>query len=363
LTATGDLDRYKDLWGRSANPAGVVRIKDADGSYQTMAWGTEGNAFDSFHPDWANTDTSDGVEGALERWGGVVRDAALGSAGIEPPAFAAIEPGGYYEAQAGLRLYDGDVQQDQGGNDISATVGSAVRQVSFYNPSVQLDVTVQELDVHELQNRGLFPANGVIYCSGPLRLINADSLAGPLTVVASNEVYTKGNYNTLDKKSAAILTTGRIWHLSSAWNDDPSFTHNSVSVRQATNGTTTLNAAMLDGAPMVNESNYADLDGDGTPDGYPGTCWANCDFLLESWGSSRTLKKRGSIVHLEQANMSENPGTNVLDEPGEIGWQRCVAYQPPYRDYGYDPSLMGVAGQPPLAPRVSHITGWQEVTP
>lgn len=363
ITATGEIFRYKDLWGRSANPAGVVNIKDGLGVYRSMAWGTQGNAFDSFHANWDNADTSDGVQGAVERWLGVVRDGGLGAGPVTAPGYDALLPGGYYQSNAGLHLSSGDVQRDALGNDISAIVGSAVNQVTFYNPSTGVDQTVQELDVADLQARGLLPANGVIYCRGPLRIRGADSLAAPLTFVASDEIYTFGNFNSRAKKPAAIMSTGRIWHLSNRWSDNPSFTHNDRTVRQATDGTTTINAAMLDGVPAVNEANYADLDGNGSPDGYPGTTWANSDFLLETWGGSRTLRKRGSVVHLGKAAMSDDPTGNTLDEECEVAWQRYQAYSPPLRDYGYDPSLMGLNGQPPMAPRVSRISAWQDMTP
>lgn len=363
ITATGDIFRYRDLWGRSANAAGVVNIKDGLGVYRNMVWGTLGNAFDSFHANWENADTTDGIQGAVERWRGVVRDGALGAGPVTAPGYTALLPGGYYQSNSTLRLYGGDMQRDAMGNDVSALVGSAVRQVTFYNPSTGVDQTVQEIDVADLQSRGLLPPNGVIYCQGPMRIRGADSLGAPLTFVASDEVYTFGDFNARAKKAAAIMSTGRIWHLSNAWNDGPSYTHNDRSVRQATNGTTTVNAAMMDGVPAINEANYADLNEDGVRDGYPGTTWANSDFLLETWGGSRTLRKRGSVVHLGKANMSDDPTGNSLDEESEVAWQRYQAYSPPYRDYGYDASLMGLSGQPPLAPRVSHISSWQEANP
>ena len=142
------------------------------------------------------------------------------------------------------------------------------------------------------------------------------------------------------------MTTARIWHLSDAWSDEDRYTKAPKDRRQASNGTTVINAAMVDGQPVVNEANFADLDGDGNPDDTgAGDCWANNDHMLESWGSSRTLQKRGSIVHLQFADMADNVYNSGMLS-GEVAWSKHAAYSPPYRDYGYDPSLAGMSGQP-----------------
>ena len=128
-------------------------------------------------------------------------------------------------------------------------------------------------------------------------------------------------------------------------------------------GERTINAAMVDGQPVVNEANYADLDGDGVRDDpSSGDAWANNDHMLETWGSSRTLVKRGSIVHLQFADMSDDIYNNTI-QPHEVAWSKHAEYQPPRRDYGYDPAFAGMAGQPPFAPLVSKLYLWQEITP
>jgi hypothetical protein len=84
--------------------------------------------------------------------------------------------------------------------------------------------------------------------------------------------------------------------------------------------------------------------------------------MLESWGSSRTLQKRGSIVHLQFADMADNVYNSGI-QPDEVAWSKHAEYSPPKRDYGYDPGFSGMAGQPPFAPLVSKLYLWQEVTP
>ena len=76
-----------------------------------------------------------------------------------------------------------------------------------------------------------YPPGGVIYCTTPVRLVNAAKLPGKLTIVSCSNVYTKGDVNkkyaTLDDKNdnivtkqpMAIMTTARIYHLSGNWSD------------------------------------------------------------------------------------------------------------------------------------------------
>ncbi|MBZ0269095.1 hypothetical protein K8I85_13130, partial [bacterium] len=325
--------------------------------------GSPGTAMDSDHADWTNDDPSDGLDGALELWDGIVRDGSLGATSVDPPSIETMRPGGYYDQRAGLRIAAGDIQTDFDGNNISAWLGDAVVEATFYNPSLGEDVTVQELDVAKLIASGNWPPNGLIYSQVPIRLVNAESLQDDLTIVANQSVYTRGSFNSVNKRAAAIVSSGRIWHLSNAWSDDPALTHGSVSARQAANGTTTINAALVDGIPVVHEANFADLDGDGNPDDpAAGDGWANTDQMLESWGSSRTLVKRGSIVHMQFADMADDVWNSTLTD-AEIGWVKHASYNPPRRDYGYDPSFAGMSGQPPFAPLVSRLYLWQEVVP
>jgi len=363
VTATGQMIRTTDAWGRDMYSGNTVLIRDAAGNPVEMVGGAPGTAMDSENPDWANDDPADGIDGALELWDGIVRDGSLGATRIDPPPVETMQVGGYYDTYASLRIRSGDVQLDNAGNNISGWLGDAVTEKTFYNKSIEADVTIQEIDVQKLKDSGNWPQNGLIYSDVPIRLVNAEELGADLTVVANHSVYTQGSFNSVNKRAAAIISSGRIWHLSSAWSDDPVLTHADKSARQAADGITVVNAAMVDGRPEVNEANYADLDGDGVPDDPgAGTAWAANDALLESWGGTRTLQKRGSIVHLQFADMADNVyNSGIL--PEEVAWTKHAEYSPPVRDYGYDSALSGLAGQPPFAPMVSKLYLWQEITP
>jgi hypothetical protein len=363
VTCTGEMIRTTDAWGRDKYSGNVVLIRDRDGNWIEMDGGVPGAAMDSRHAAWANDVPSDGVDGAPELWDGMVRDGSLGAIRVDPPPIEALSPGGYYDQRATIRIQTGDVQLDQVGNDVSSWLGAAVTEKSFYNASLDEDVAVQELDLEVLRASGNWPPNGLIYAEVPIRIVNGDELQDDLTIVANHAVYTKGDFNRVNQRAAAIISSGRIWHLSDAWSDDPSSTHGPKSGRQALNGATVINAAMVDGTPTVNEANFADLDGDGFPDDpTAGDAWANTDHLLESWGASRTLMKRGSIVHLQFANMADDVSNSGI-RPDQIAWTKHAAYDPPDRDYAYDPSLAFAAGQPPFAPLVSKLFLWQEIHP
>ena len=364
LTATGRIVRTTDLFGRDLFSGGsTVLIDDNTGTPVEMVLGAPGTAMDSDNPNWTNDDPNDGIDGALELWGGVVRDGQLGAVHIDPPPVETIVAGGWYDQRAGLRLSAGDTQTDELGNDVSAAIAGAVTEVTFWNDATEEYETVQEIDMAALNASGYFPPNGLLYSDVPIRLVNASELNGDLTIACAHNVYTRGDFNTTNKRPAAILSRGRIWHLSDAWNDSDSVTQGATSGRQAQNGTTTINAAMLDGQPAMGTGQWADIDGDGTPDDpTAGDASPDADFLLESWGGSRTLRKYGSIVHLQNADMADSPD-NAGKQPWEISWITNGAYAPPSRDYSYDPALAGLTGQPPFTPMTGRIFLWQEISP
>ena len=361
LTATGSMVRTTDAFGRDLFAGNTVRIKDRNGNWVDMAAGAPGVAMDSQNPDWTNDNPSDAIDGALELWGGVIRDGSLGAVQIDPPPVETVEPGGWYAQRAQLLIASGDVQADASGTDISGALGGAVTERTFWNPALGEYVTVQEIDMSLLNSSGYFPANGLLYSDVPLRLVNASELAGDLTIVSAHSIYTKGDFNFVNRRPAAIISKGRIWHLSNAWSDDETYTRGSTASRQATDGITTVNAALVDGQPVRNTAQWADLDGDGSPDDPgAGDSSPDADHLLETWGGGRTLKKYGSIVHLQNADMAGDV-YNATRAPDEVSWLLYGAYAPPSRDYGYDAALSGAAGQPPFTPLTGRIFLWQQV--
>ncbi|MCD6308747.1 MAG: pilus assembly PilX N-terminal domain-containing protein [Candidatus Latescibacteria bacterium] len=447
FTSTGPIIRSRDAWGRPDASGNCYISKDFQDSGNWVKMesgsprGSEGVAFDSFHPDW-----TDKVIGDRAKWGGVVRDYVPVKS---PPPIQGLDPGGYYNQLAddgGLvitqsthayewcdkvtsfynynedryqTIWDIDIGKlmsmsyvdsvtftESSGNTIYIKGNHADRissndTIEVFNSStaglngqytvdsaadvgdstqVVVDEEVEDEAVDGivyLIGAGDWPSNNLIYCLVPVRISNAAELQNRLMVASCRNVYTKGDFNTVNKKGASIMTRHRIYHLSDNWSDayTPSTSKNS---RVAKN--TTINAALVDGAPTVDEYNWCDRDGDNhydynngvmyspespkTAAGYhnpynSGNPWANCDDLIENW-SGKTLTKFGSVVHLGTSYDIMCPN---LDNSGitddELAWVRKTGYRPPARNYLYDPDLATPSGQPPFTPLIGHITSWE----
>lgn len=360
FTASGYIVRSRDAWGRpdTSGRCLITKNNQDSGIWVEMTpgspRGSEGLAFDSFNANW-NSSTL----GAKVLWGGVVRDRVPFKS---PPPIQNLDAGGYYETNAGLKIT----------STTHATKAWAT-QKTFWNYNEQRNVTVEDINFSALMATADWPSNGLIYSSTSIRLYNADSLKTKLTVTCNKTIYTKGNYNTKAKKGASIIAKHRIYHLSGNWNDSFSTTSPSRAA-----STTTINSALVDGSPTVDEYNWADRDEDHRYD-YNNTLiydnwnnktaagfndpanvndpWANCDDLLENW-SGITLTKLGSVVHLTGGTMAAN-----LDNSGitadQIAWVRKLGYSAPTRVYKYDTDLATAGGQPPFTPLIGSIKTWE----
>ena len=355
FTAAKKIIRTRDAWGRP-DTGGTVEItfEDESGSLITMdpgsSRGTEGGAFDSDNSNWNNMST-----GHLQTWGGVVRDKVKYKS---PPPVQDMEPDGYYENSADLVI------------DNESHALDYINQKTFYNSNEQHDETYWEVDVDSMIVLNDWPDNGLIYAKVPIRIIKADSLEDNLMIVSCRNIYTHGNFNTQDKKSAAIMTMHRIYHLSELYDDI--YDH---AIPAACS--TWINAALIDGAPTVDEYNWADPDGDhiydlsGDPiyvnweekkaSGFipptPTTPWANVDDLLENWTGIH-LYKHGNVVHLCNATMCPDIHNSTIQD-GELAWIKAANYLSPIRHFSYDPDLGSPDSHPPFTPLIGSITSWQ----
>ena len=362
VTAAGDMIRYQDAWGRP-DQGGTVRIENRNNSMVVMEGHSQGhsgigNAFDSHNPLWSHESS-----GAMNRWGGVVLDGSLGAGRVEPPSLQSFEDGGYFSQEAGL-LVD------------STTIGPGISDVEFYNNAEGRLERVKEIDISSF----LYPPNGLVYSSVPVRLINGEKLPGPLTVVSNSTIYTRGDMNMVypdrdsyeDGVSAkmpfALMTSARIYHLSGEYQDrmlpggpipqgsDPSRYPGDP------NNVIEINAALVDGAPQVDEINFIrEWNGVTNPlftgrDDSGSYTWANSDDFLENM-SSITVRKSGSVVHLENANMALLDNSNA--GPGITAWVYRTFYRPPIRDYSYDDDLADSRLQPPFFPVTARKLGWR----
>ena len=359
VTATGFVIRSRDAWGRPDESGQCLITKNAQDSGIWVEMqpgsprGSEGVAFDSYNANW-NSPTL----GAKKLWGGVVRDKVPFKS---PPPVQSLDPGGYYDTNAVLHITS------------TTPVKAWHTQVTFWNWNEQRNVTVQNIDLGAMITAGDWPANGLVYCNTPIRLSNAGLLASKLMLASNSTIYTMGDFNTTLKKGASLMTKHRIYHLSGVWSDA-----NSTNSKNRAASTTTINAALVDGPPTVDEYNWVDRDGNHRYDYNNGLIyddwdhktaagfnipandqdpWANCDDLLENW-SGKTLTKLGSTVHLNGAEMAANLDNSGI-QPDQLQWVRKTGYSPPTRVYLYDPDLATPGGQPPFTPLIGHINSWE----
>jgi len=156
---------------------------------------------------------------------------------------------GYYYEQSGLSIIDGRAY-DESGNDITNLLPpGTISSASMYDGRENKTVWLTEIDMSLLNTTDHFPSNGLLYAarsdSSPsqpngIRFKNASEVKHGLTVVSEDAVYTWGDYNTVDKKPAAIITDA-MNILSNSWDD----TKGAGTLPTATE--TTVNAAFISG--------------------------------------------------------------------------------------------------------------------
>jgi Tfp pilus assembly protein PilX len=206
---------------------------------------------------------------------------------------------------------------------------------------------------NDVNSSGISPAVPNTPNTYGIRLYNGSELAGGsgsetvqgLSIVSDQAIYIQGDYNTVNKKPAAIMAD-TINVLSNNWRLDDSASRVYASGVQGaetdvTNRTTldtTINAAFLSGI---------DLTGGGL-NNYPRF---HENWQAKSSGSgSATLTYRGSMVSLGLPKRVNGPycgsdSTNAL----------CNIYNPPTRNWDYDTAFDNAATLPPLTPRFVYL--------
>lgn len=326
LTSASNIYRRRKLRDEAR---GTVRITNDQGNYRTMS---RSPRFDSTHADW--------VPGSQTKWGGVVKTWEHGVENIDVPDLNSIEPGGYYDQEAQLRIIDGRAYTN-GGVDITDYLPSGtITQSRFWNGREGKRVYVYNLDLAKLGRSAYWPSDGLLYMTRSdaspqtpygFRLINGSELASGLTVVSNDPVYTLGNYNSRNKKPASIICDA-INVLSNSWQDSQNRNRN---MRYASN--TTVNAAFIAGSYESTASDYC-----GGVENYT--------RLLEKW-TGRTLTVRGSYVYLWHSQIAQGRWG------GTGGY-----YSPPRRDWGYDTDYDDPNNLPPYTPRTIDVkyVSWKQ---
>jgi hypothetical protein len=190
-------------------------------------------------------------------------------------------------------------------------------------------------------NNNVAPLAGSPGVLPAVRVVNGQQLPpSGLTVVSPQPVYVKGNYNTTtngvnfstalgsttNNTVPAALIGDAITVLSSSWSDANNF---GTGIGSRTAAATTINAACLEGIVPT------------TTDGlhYSGGL-ENFLRLMENWNNV-ALTYNGSIVVMFTSQYATSfwPGTGTV-------------YNPPIRNWGFDPNFNTQSKLPPLTPQV-----------
>lgn len=406
MTAGGNVVRHIDPWDQ-ADDGGTVRLTNSTTSKSNLFEGHaqgqsgQGNAYDSYHPDWADPGTS----GALSRWDSAVADKTLGAKTRSAPSRKAFLPGGYYEQKADLKIDSG-------------SAAAWIHDTTFYNEAEERSVTVKEIDVEGMAAAGAWPSNGLMHSAVPIRLINGEELAGPLTVTSASTIYVKGDFNkqfpnaasksagVAQMQPAALMTTDRIYKLTGDYVDHTTPTYPTVvdlalgsGFPEATDGesypgdevdTLEINGALVDGAPTTDARAWINdpanpywISGTGIDNPFTGhldrkvkqlpsspmevrVVYPQSDDYLENMQKVR-VRTIGAVMHLRVADMAsfDNSNADQMITP----WIEKSYYIPPDDDIGGEPGVIfshdpamatpaGAMSSVPFAPVVARRTRW-----
>lgn len=166
-----------------------------------------------------------------------------------------------------------------------------------------------------------------------------------LTLISDQAMYVMGNFNSTNKKPAAVMAD-TINLLSNNWNRVDARTDvggfqlsdslTNCTLSQRTTSATTYNAAFLAATDST-----GNIDGTGGQGGAYNGGLENYPRLHEQWNNT-TLTYRGSFVS--------------LNKPRKVrgGWgSQC--YGAPVRDWNYDTSFNNAANLPPITPRFVYL--------
>jgi len=359
---------------------GSVRIMDSAGTYANMT------GMSSDDPNWSTE--------AISRWDGRVRDTSLGADRvdlvIEDPTNprliikagrsddSAADQAAKIWYDAGLRIVNGR-GYDADGNLVSLTdpyTGeSALRPTILYDWREQKYMLTVEVDMEKLSRAPGYPNNGIVYLGafqadsempawpggaagvGPtewaaypppwthtavefaFKTTKASTLNGPLTVVTENPMYMQGNFNTVNKKPAAVMADA-VTMLSNNWGDtngdgffDNDLDYSLLDINNRLAAATTMNAAIMTGNVDMGASYNGGLE--------------NLPRQLERWSNVR-LTLLGSLAALWESEYAN----------GTFG--KSNVYAAAIRDWNFDTDFLDLGLLPPKTPRIYKITvtGW-----
>jgi len=343
LTAGGGIRHGRHPDAGEALGVGDISIDDQNGTPQSMK-----------NPDgtWLDHDDDDWVEESMERWGGKVQDSDHGMTQLKLPLESGDDPRGIiadasggnsdsFEHKASLKIINGQAFYKSGATwiDVTATLTSTgvLGSSTFYDGREGKTVNAREIDISKLNTSAYWPSNGILYTkdtqSGSnlkaTRLVNGSTLNSGLTVASDNPVYTKGSYNSVNKKPAAVLADAYTV-LSGSWVDGNS----TQPLTSRVAGNTTANLCFISGNVPSAGNDYS-----GGVENFP--------RFLEKW-DSKTFTWSGSMVQMWQSQRATEE------------WAYGGYYTAPNRAWTFDTDLLNPDKLPPGTPMVNAVVkrGW-----
>jgi hypothetical protein len=361
IQKSGTTSLY-DMWSqKQLTSKGVPSTSGFDSAFKGYDADGDGKLLSS--SDWP-----DFTVGALSTWGGTVQSSEQGVKPVDPPSIDSIQR--YEKVAAGTGDYafnssTGDWDFVGAGNGDSrkgryfATADLVIRDLKAYDSSGTLialpagtiaektmydaregkSVKVTEVDLALLKTSGAFPHNGEIYASrsdtkttqpNGIRLKNGKDLGAALTVVSEDPVYVLGDYNTVNKRPAAIIADA-VNLLSNKWNDTKTAGH------LPTASATTFDFAMISGGNETNGSQYSGG-------------FENLPRFHEDWGGVNCAIL-GSFVKIFASQFAKGNWVYGGDR-----------YTAPTRLWDYDTGFNNIGNLPPFTPNVAQVraVGWWE---
>ncbi len=347
MTAAGNIFHGRSPESGQSTDNGNVFIMDQSGNPVSMY--QSGDWVDAYEADW--------VEHSLDLWGGMVEDGDHGITELNMPVVTSGDPidmietsaesADSYERKATLKIVEGQayrVNVDGSETNITADLTSlrVISYNNFYDGRESKNVESMDIDIGALNSSGYWPRNGIIYTaetqSGTTlkatRLVNGSVLNGGLTVCTKNPLYVQGNYNSVSKKPAAVMTDA-MTILSNSWNDGDGTLGMYDGNRKAS--ATTVNASYMTG-------NVASQGGS-----YSGG-FENLPRFLENW-SGVEFKWKGSAIDLWESQEATGH------------WSYGSYYTAPNRNWEFDTDLLNPSNLPPGTPLISIVqkTAWREI--
>ncbi len=357
---TGEI--YRERKNNGSTTYGTVSIKDSEGNFQTLGSSEDFEAF---------SDPQQWIDFADDRWGGTVQTGSHGVLNQNAPDIGSIANDGHYRNTADLVIRNDRIYHTQDGVEVDVTsqMPGAISESSsdMYDAREETYVPMTEIDLSDSNfqnyitgvNSDADPTNDIhqVYAyRSPdpepvnwdpgllggwlegIRLKNGSLLPDDLLFVSEDPIYVEGDFNSTDKKTAAVVSDA-VNLLSNNWDDDrePGDSYSDISSAAET----TYNMAIITG-------NVRTPDGGGN---YSGGL-ENLPRFHEKW-SNKKANINGAFINLFQSRVATER------------WGKSGVYRPPIRNWLFDDDLLDSSALRDLFPQAVSIDRlvWDEGEP